>query len=331
MAGREKKPLISVIVPVYGVEAYLPKCLDSLLAQTWQNFELILVDDGSPDGSWNIMRDYAARDSRVRIFKKENGGVSSARNFGMDEARGEYLGFVDPDDWVSPHYLEWMVEAMQEQGVRMALVDFLDVQEGEEKTFEEYPTRPEAKKITTEHYPQAGRSMGGHAWRTLYHRSVVEKLRFDQSLHYAEDILFFTQAAAEVGSYAYLDVPLYYYLKRKGSAMEQDFTMKQYDEVTGWKKAFAAVEKGPKTMRDSVETRLLVACAHVYYRMENSPYADEALLKELCEETRQHRKLWWKLPNRNLREKGKVLMLLWFPSLGRGLWMLAKRLQKRDR
>ena len=80
MAGREKKPLISVVVPVYNVEKYLPKCLDSLLAQTWQNFELILVDDGSPDGSWNIMRDYAARDSRVRIFKKENGGVSSARN-----------------------------------------------------------------------------------------------------------------------------------------------------------------------------------------------------------------------------------------------------------
>lgn len=170
MAGQEKKPLISVVVPVYNVEKYLPKCLDSLLAQTWQNFELILVDDGSPDGSWNIMRDYAARDSRVRIFKKENGGVSSARNFGMDEARGEYLGFVDPDDWVSPHYLEWMVEAMQEQGVRMVLVDFLDVQEGEEKTFEEYPARPEAKKITTEHYPQAvmrgGRSTIGASWKS---------------------------------------------------------------------------------------------------------------------------------------------------------------------
>ena len=317
MAGREKGPLISVIVPVYDVEAYLPKCLDSLLAQTWQNFELLLVDDGSPDGSWNIMGDYAARDSRVRIFKKENGGVSSARNFGMDEAKGEYLGFVDPDDWVSPHYLEWMLEAMQEQGVRMALVDYLDVPEGAEEMPEEHPARPAAEKITTEHYPQAGRSMGGHAWRTLYHRSIVEKLRFDQSLHYAEDVLFFTQAAAEAGNYAYLDVPLYYYLKRKGSAMEQGFTMRQYDEVTGWKKAFAAVEKEPKAMRD-------------YYRMENSPYADDALLKALCEEARKHRRLWWKLPNSNLREKGKVLMLLWFPSLGRELWTLAKRLQKRN-
>lgn len=237
-------------MPVYDVEKYLSKCLDSLLAQTWRNLEIIVVDDGSPDGSWDIMQDYAARDSRVRIFRKKNGGVSAARNFGMDAAEGEYIGFVDPDDWVSPHYLEWMAEAMQEQGVPMALVD-------------------------------------------------------------------------------YLDAPLYYYLKRAGSAMEQSFTIKQYDEVEGLKKAFAVVEDGPQAMQDSVEARLLVACAHVYYRMESSPYADEALLKELGDEARRHRRLWWRLPNSNPREKGKVLMLLWFPSLGRGLWKLAKRIQKR--
>ena len=95
-------PLISVIVPVYDVGKYLSKCLDSLLAQTWRNLEIIVVDDGSPDGSWDIMQDYAARDSRVRIFRKKNGGVSAARNFGMDAAEGEYLGFVDPDDWCRP-------------------------------------------------------------------------------------------------------------------------------------------------------------------------------------------------------------------------------------
>lgn len=325
----KKEPLISVIVPVYNVEKYLPKCLDSLLAQTWQDLELVVVNDGSPDGCWAIMQEYAARDSRVRIFRKENGGVSSARNFGMDAAKGEYLGFVDPDDWVSPHYLEWMVEAMQEQGTQMVLVDHLDVREGGKEPEEQLSERPAARKITTEHYPQAGREAGGNAWRTLYHRSVVENIRFDESLRYAEDILFFTRAAAKAGAYAYLDVPLYYYLKRAGSAMEQSFTMKQYDEVAGWKKAVAAVEGEPKAMRDSVEARLLVACAHVYYRMESSPYADEALLKELGEEARRHRKIWWRLPNSNLREKGKVLMLLCCPSLGRGLWKLAKRIQKR--
>ena len=87
----EKSPLISVIVPVYKVEKYLPACLDSLLAQTYQNFELLLVDDGSPDKCWEILQQYAAQDARVCIFRKENGGVSSARNFGLEQARGEYI------------------------------------------------------------------------------------------------------------------------------------------------------------------------------------------------------------------------------------------------
>ena len=98
--NKEKSPLISVIVPVYKVEKYLPACLDSLLAQTYRNFELIVVNDGSPDDCWQIMQRYAAQDARVRIFNKENGGVSSARNFGLDVARGEYIGFVDSDDLV---------------------------------------------------------------------------------------------------------------------------------------------------------------------------------------------------------------------------------------
>ena len=186
----KNEPLISVIVPVYDVEKYLSKCLDSLLAQTWRNLEIIVVDDGSPDGSWDIMQDYAARDSRVRIFRKKNGGVSAARNFGMDAAEGEYLGFVDSDDWVSPHYLEWMAEAMQEQSVPMVLVDYLDVQEGDREPEERLNDRPAARKITTEHYPQTGREVGGNAWRMLCHRSVVEDIRFDESLRYAEDPSF---------------------------------------------------------------------------------------------------------------------------------------------
>lgn len=108
----EKSPLISVIVPVYKVEKYLPACLDSLLAQTYRNFELIVVNDGSPDSCWQIMQRYAAQDARVRIFNKENGGVSSARNFGLDVARGEYIGFVDSDDLVLPQYLEWLYDAL---------------------------------------------------------------------------------------------------------------------------------------------------------------------------------------------------------------------------
>lgn len=103
-AGVSHVPKVSVIVPVYKVEKYLPECIESVLAQTFTDFELILVDDGSPDNSGKICDDYAARDSRIRVFHKENGGVSSARNLGIEKAFGEWIALIDGDDrWLSSH------------------------------------------------------------------------------------------------------------------------------------------------------------------------------------------------------------------------------------
>ncbi len=111
----KEQPLISVIAPVYNVKKYLPKFLDSMLAQTYQNFELLLVDDGSTDGGLEVLQYYAAQDARLHIFCKENGGVASARNFGLEQARGEYIGFVDPDDAMLPQYLARLYAALAEQ------------------------------------------------------------------------------------------------------------------------------------------------------------------------------------------------------------------------
>lgn len=101
-----KEPKISVIVPVYKAEKYLHKCVDSLLAQTFTDFEILLVDDGSPDKSGEICDEYAEKDSRIRVFHKENGGVSAARNLGLNNSGGNYVAFVDSDDWVAPDYLK---------------------------------------------------------------------------------------------------------------------------------------------------------------------------------------------------------------------------------
>ena len=97
---KNKMPKLSIIVPVYKVEQYINKCIDSILNQTFTDFELILVDDGSPDNCGKICDEYAQKDERVRVIHKENGGVSSARNLGIDEAKGEYVSFIDPDDWI---------------------------------------------------------------------------------------------------------------------------------------------------------------------------------------------------------------------------------------
>ncbi len=121
-----KQPAVSVIVPVYDAENYLYRCVDSLLAQTFPDFEILLVDDGSPDRSGEICDAYAMKDSRVRVFHKENGGVSSARQCGIDNAQGEYTIHADPDDWVEPDMLEALYKKAKETNADMVICDFYE-------------------------------------------------------------------------------------------------------------------------------------------------------------------------------------------------------------
>ena len=109
----EQNPLISVIVPVYNVAAWLPRCVDSVLTQTYQNLEILLIDDGSTDASGEICDAYAEKDPRIRVIHKKNGGLSSARNAGLDVSNGQYIGFVDSDDWIEPEMYEKMLALME--------------------------------------------------------------------------------------------------------------------------------------------------------------------------------------------------------------------------
>ncbi len=121
---------ISIIVPVYKVEPYLRKCVDSILAQTFTDFEVILVDDGSPDNSGKICDEYASKDSRVRVIHKENGGLSSARNAGIDVARGKYLGFVDSDDYIEKDMYELLYDNIVKEQADLSICGIYDIYAG---------------------------------------------------------------------------------------------------------------------------------------------------------------------------------------------------------
>ena len=108
--------LVSIVVPIYNVENYLRQCLDSIMGQTYQNFECLLINDGSPDHSADICREYVSKDSRFKYFEKKNGGVSSARNLGIEHSKGEYITFIDSDDWVDSDYLEVLYTTLLEEG-----------------------------------------------------------------------------------------------------------------------------------------------------------------------------------------------------------------------
>ena len=121
----EKQPLISVIVPVYNVENYLPRCLDSIINQTYTNLEILLVDDGATDNSGKLCDEYAQKDNRIRVFHKENGGVSSARNMGLDNATGEYIAFVDSDDYIDKCMYEIMLNSSVQNNADIVVCGYL--------------------------------------------------------------------------------------------------------------------------------------------------------------------------------------------------------------
>lgn len=211
-------PLISVIVPVYRAELFLPQCVDSLLVQGLGDFELILIDDGSPDGSGAMCDAYAAEDSRIRVIHKPNGGVSSARNTGLDAARGDYVVFVDSDDYVAPAYLEGLLAALQEQAEPEKTLVITDYQpftpKGDEKRSFPQPFMVGLAEAT----PQAFRNLifGFRLFPPyckLYSREIIETnhLRFDTSIRTAEDFDFNMRYLAHVETICYRPIPSYHY------------------------------------------------------------------------------------------------------------------------
>ena len=129
---KQSGPLISIIVPVYNVDAYLKQCVDSILNQKYENFELLLIDDGSTDKSGEICDVYEQRDKRVRVFHKKNGGVSSARNVGLDNAQGDWIAFVDSDDIVTPDYLFDLYDSLKENDIDLVIQNLSVFKDGTE-------------------------------------------------------------------------------------------------------------------------------------------------------------------------------------------------------
>ena len=218
---------VSVIVPVYQVEAYLAKCLDSILAQTFTDFECILVDDGTKDDCPRIMADYAAGDGRIRCIHKENGGLSSARNAGLDIARGEYIAFVDSDDTVEPTMLADAVAAAERAGAQLVVYNYRLVTEaGTQGAY--LPMRDETLDLD-----QMGLANyfyrywmpyvhGQEAWCRLYRRDIIENhhLRYAPNDEvFAEDTLFSAMYLMHVHTLAALAKPYVNYLQRGDSLM----------------------------------------------------------------------------------------------------------------
>lgn len=218
-------PLISVIVPVYNVEQYLPSCLDSILGSTYTNWECLLVDDGSTDRSGIICDRYAASDARFRVFHKENGGVSSARNKALENMNGEWLMFLDSDDEITASAMQNLLTAAMNSGSDMSMGNYVRVQsKGDDIHSNTYPTprTMSFEDVLTLFFVYPRGRFQGYLTNRIMKASVVRDnhLRFREDIYYKEDGLFLVQYLL----YSKKDVPFitdvtYLYKIREGSAM----------------------------------------------------------------------------------------------------------------
>ena len=208
-------PKISIIVPVYNVEQYLPCCIDSILNQSFADFELLLIDDGSKDKSGAICDEYAAKDSRIRLFHKKNGGVSSARNIGLENARGEWLAFIDGDDEITEGYFNIRQE---HEGVDVIIKPYNVVNADGRVTFHnnELSILTGKDKIFRYYVQKRNNAL----WDKIIKRKTVGTQRFNTNVSIGEDFLFFLSVLPNVKSIAFDDTGSYRYFLRQGSAMQ---------------------------------------------------------------------------------------------------------------
>ena len=287
----EEKDLISVIVPVYNVQAFLPQCVESIINQTYKNLEIILVDDGTPDESGKICDEYQKKDARIKVIHKQNGGLSDARNAGIEIAQGNYICFIDSDDLIHKDYIKCQYEQIvaTNSDVSICLFDNF-FEETEIKDFE--VVNPEIQELDKHNLTlKLFEKNNIHyicAWSKIYKRSLFETLRFDVGrLHEDEFIVYkiFDLCKKAV----VVNVPLYLYRQRQGSITKASaYKQKNLDSFYS---ILSCYEFFVGTEYENLALNRLINSTAFIYCVAKARKADKQILKFLLGEYKKYYKL----------------------------------------
>ena len=222
--------LISIIIPVYNAEKYIRKSLDSVLGQTYQKLEVILVNDGSTDQSGAICNEYAQKDSRVVVLHKENGGVSSARNAGLKRAKGNYIGFIDPDDWIDPYMFEELYQLIIDHNADISACGYVieDINGNILKQTAHSEVR-EFNRAATFNNILDPTGFQGYVCNKLFSAELIKKedIVFNEDIHFGEDLLFCCDNFLKNQKFVYDPSPRYHYIYHDNNTTKATFSPKK--------------------------------------------------------------------------------------------------------
>lgn len=297
-------PQISVIVPVYNAEKYLHECVESILSQTYPDFEIILINDGSADNSGRMCDEYAAMDSRVRVYHKANGGVSSARNKGIDVATGEWITFVDSDDYILPEMFERLIIGDED----LKICGYFDQTRKDIPSDYVYNTIAECADYMDREYRH---NYINAPWAKLFKTSIIKdnNLRFDETLSLGEDtvyVLYYYYYYCK--SVRTINSAMYYYNRPDSLAAKYGFTArKMNDYLSGLHKAICTLECGCGRNLKSIHSWINYDCFNRF-----NEYLGMCNRKQYCREISYYRKYCFKF---RPRMSCKELIYLWLQML----------------
>ena len=280
----DSRELISIIVPIYNTDCYLRQCLGSIINQSYKNFEVLLINDGSVDDSAMICKEFAEKDSRIRYFEKENGGVSSARNLGLKNVKGNYITFVDSDDWVEENYLEVLYNALKENEVDISISahNYFNMDDNlyylpsySEEQLHTLDIGKVSRDEFLELFPEL--SSLNHdfncAVSKLFKADVVKNLLFDESVNYGEDLDFFFKLYLKVSSVYYVNQPTYIYRQHQSSASNNCLESHAISEIRIYEKILKKITELHIPNNRYIEKFKMI----LYFRLSQFP--DSQVLK----------------------------------------------------
>ena len=283
-------PLISVIVPIYNVEKYLARCVDSIVNQTYKNLEIILVDDGSPDRCPQMCDDYAEKDSRIKVVHKKNGGLSDARNAGMAVATGEYISFIDSDDYVSDDFFECLLDVMNKENSDIAECSVVKFYE--DNRFDEFIDDLSVKTYDTQDAMSAliaENPFHQHVWNKLYKTELVKDIPYAVG-KLNEDEFWTYRVFGRANKVARLNKTMYYYFQRNSSIMGVGYNIRRLDALEGKANRQKYIENNFPDLSTQAKIDLYGSCMFAYQSVLK--FMSGAEKKKALELIRKYRKMY---------------------------------------
>ena len=321
-------PLVSVIIPVYNVEQYLDKCVQSVINQTYKNIEVILVDDGSPDNCPKMCDEYSVCDKRIKVIHKSNGGLSDARNAGIDRAKGDYITFVDSDDYVEDNYVELLLHSVHKYNA--------DISCGKQNVL--YGDSI-VKAYTGKHYvlnsEEALRMMLYHddmdvsAWAKMYKRSLFEGIRFPVGRLY-EDAATTYKLIDKADVITLESFPIYNYVMRNDSITNNSFSEKKLDLITSTREMTEIISKKYPTLDVACQRRLLYAYLSTLTQAVKSDNVNRDVVESLTNYINKNGHIVLRDNNSPLRDKIAVVATRFGYGFFRVCWNMYDKSRRKN-